>query len=103
MAINPVGSFNSTPGGSAVFFCRHQLMITSASIQWFVNGTRLEEVQGLRNVTARGRTLIFENIPLAYNMTRIWCAITIKNETNNATSDSLLLLQGYTNKLMCVY
>ena len=92
VSIVPVGSFISTPGGNALFLCRYQPTNdrTLADIQWFVNGTRVGENHGLRNVTAIGQTLIFENIPLVYNMTRIWCAVT----EMNATSSSLLLLQG---------
>ncbi len=69
---------------------------TITSVEWLINGTRLEDFS-LTNVETqfielfRQGSLVFSNISVEYNNTNIQCRATLSNgETNSAT----LLVQG---------
>ena len=98
--------FVATLGGDAGFIC-HSFADNVASVQWFLNGTRLESL-ALRNVltTAAGRRLLINDVSSELNTSRIWCIATITQRdmtlhTVNATNEGLLLIQGIMSPSHC--
>ncbi len=79
--------------------------ITITSVQWLINGTRLEDLS-LTNVgtefsqLSRQGTLVFNNISVEYNNTIIQCRANLSNgETVDSNIDTLLV-QGEMCKLV---
>ncbi len=69
------------------------------SVEWFINGTRLEDLS-LTNVEtefgqlSRQGTLVFNNISVEYNNTNIQCRVTLSNGETVDSNNSTLLVQG---------
>lgn len=92
------GQARSVPGGSAVFQCT-AFGHTTVRIYWLVNGTQLEELH-LKNVTevfvligGGVGTLIFTDLPVYYNTTRIQCQATFSSgETFLSTNRAILFI-----------
>lgn len=100
MTVFPPDHFVSTPGGDATFRCLSVSGDQLVIVQWFINGTLLENLN-LKNVeialfpTTGSGSLRFTDLPHEYNMTRIRCRATFSSGTSATSSDStVLLLQG---------
>ncbi len=69
------------------------------SVEWLVNGTRLEDLS-LTNVEtefsqlSRQGTLVFMNISVEYNNTNIQCRATLSNGDIVDSNNDTLLVQG---------
>ena len=96
--LNPPDQFVSTPGGSATFICFSLAPgVAIVSFQWLVNESLVENLN-LSNVrtefTNSSGLLIFDDIPVEYNMSRISCMATCIAEGNSVSLQSNLILQG---------
>ncbi len=99
VSVIPHGQFVSMPGGNATFTC---INTGINNIQWLVNETEFESLnldnarQDYSSLQIGGlvSTLMFTNIPLEYNTTRIQCRIENSNEVT-LQSQSSLFLQGW--------
>ncbi len=77
----------------------------SASVEWLINGTRLEELSLTNMATefsqiSRQGILVFGNVSVEYNNTNIQCRATL---SNGETVDSTLLVQGEREWLLCLW
>ncbi len=94
-----------TPGENPLFNCGSS-SDTITSVQWLINGTRLEDLS-LTNVetefmelTDQG-TLVFNNVSVEYNNTNIQCRATLSDGTTVTVDSTLrLLVQGESYKLV---
>ncbi len=86
------------PGVNPVFNCgaASDATITIASVQWMINGTRLEDLSLINvetefsQISGQG-TLVFRNITEEYNNTNIQCRA---NGTTVDSNNVTLLVQG---------
>lgn len=88
----------SFPGGFAQYTC-HGLPPNSMSvIRWYVNGSRLDNLN-LTNVKSRSvigvGSLLFTDIPVEFNATRIQCDIVRTSSQTILSQEGELFLQGY--------
>ena len=73
--------------------------INITSVEWLINGTRLEDLS-LTNVEtefsqlSRQGTLVFNNISVEYNNTNIQCRATLSNGETVDSNNVTLLVQG---------
>ncbi len=95
--LNSAGNvFN--PGDSPIFICGPSSG-TITSIEWLINGTRLEDLNltnvktELSNITTQ-ETLFFNNISVEYNNTNIQCIATLSNGESVDSNNHTLLVQG---------
>ncbi len=95
------------PGRDHVYICVSSTA-TIRSVQWLINGTRLEDLS-LTNVEtefsekSRRAMLVFINISVEYNNTNIQCRATLSNGETVDSIDSTLLVQGKLVASTCVY
>ena len=99
LVLIPPNQLIAAPGSTAIFLC-HSDTNEVDGIQWRVNGTPFEDLDLGPNVTPNfggedmvevGR-LVFTNLSLEYNMTRIECRIT--SIPNVWSSVTVLLIYG---------
>ncbi len=87
------------PGDRAIFNCAPLPGTTITSVQWLINGTRLEDLS-LTNVEtefshlSRQGTLVFNNISVENNNTSVQCRATLSNGETVNSNNSTLLVQG---------
>ncbi len=70
--------------------------ITITSVEWLINGTRLEDLSltnEFSQLTKQG-VLVFNNISMEYNNTNIQCRATLSNGETVDTNNVTLLVQG---------
>ncbi len=86
------------PGRNPTYSCA-SISGTITSVEWLINGTRLEDLS-LTNVvtefselTEQG-TLRFNNISVEYNNTNIQCRATLSNGETVDSNNVTLLVQG---------
>ena len=104
--LNPPDRFVSTPGGSATFICLSTGM-RIVSLQWLVNGSLVENLN-LTNVRTEfdnnKGVLIFDDIPVEYNMSSIGCMVIAEGNSEPLLSqNSSLILQGSATYIVGVY
>lgn len=95
--VYPSGRVVSVPGGEAKFTCLAQSVRDNVfSIQWFANGTILEEEERAEMSFASGvGILTLRNLTLDYNETEIACSARFNSgKVLFSNSATLLLLQG---------
>ncbi len=86
------------PGDNTIYYCWSSSGTIITSVQWLINGTRLEDLN-LTNVEtefsqlSRLGYLSFSDISVEYNNTNIQCRATFNGETLNS-NNSTLLVQG---------
>lgn len=95
--LNPTNELVSIPGGTATFVCRSP-GVKIISLQWLVNESLVENFN-LSNVQTefdnRSGVLIFHDIPVEYNMSRIRCMVFAEGNSEPLLShQSILILQG---------
>ncbi len=92
------GAIVFIPGANPTYNCA-SLSRTITSVEWLINGTRLEDLN-LTNVQrefsqlSRQGTLIFNNVSVEYNNTNIQCRATLSNGTTVDSTTSTFLVQG---------
>ncbi len=92
------------PGRDPVLNCA-SLSGTITSVEWLINGTRLEDLS-LTNVETqfielfRQGGLVFNNISVEYNNTNIQCRATLSNGETVDSNYFTLLVQGEREKLV---
>ncbi len=78
---------------------------TITSVEWLINGTRLEDLS-LTNVEtqfielSRQGILVFNNISVEYNNTNILCRANLSNGETINSNDFTLLVQGEREQLV---
>ncbi len=86
-------------GDNPVFNCVSLHGATVTSVQWLINGTRLEDLSltnvrtDFSEITEQG-SLVFNNVPVEYNGTYIQCRVTLSNGETENSNNSTLLVQG---------
>ncbi len=87
------------PGRDPVLNCASLSDTTITSVEWLINGTRLEDLS-LTNVETqfielfRQGGLVFNNISVEYNNTNIQCRATLSNGETVDSNNFTLLVQG---------
>ncbi len=88
------------PGEIPIYNCASSsATITITSVEWLINGTRLEDLS-LTNVetdfsqVARQGILLFNNLSVEYNNTNIQCRATLSNGETVDSNNVALLVQG---------
>ncbi len=88
------------PGDNPIYNCGSSSgAITIASVEWFINGTQLEDLS-LTNVEtvfvelSRQGSLRFNNLSVKYNNTNIQCRATLSNGETVDSNNVALLVQG---------
>ncbi len=76
--------------------------VTFISVEWLINGTRLEDlsftnVETPFTAAATVETLLFNNISVEYNNTNIQCRATYDNGDTADSNNITLLVQGERN------
>ncbi len=87
------------PGDNPIFNCASLPHTNITSVQWLINGTRLEDLSFTNVVTdfselTRQGVLVFNNISVEYNNTNIQCRATLSNGETVDSNDFTLLVQG---------
>ncbi len=83
----------------AILYCVSLSGTTITSVEWLINGTRLEDLS-LTNVEtefsqlSRQGVLVFRNISVEYNNTNIQCRATLSNGETMDSNNYTLLVQG---------
>ncbi len=85
-------------GDNPVFNCGSP-SVTITSVQWLINGTRLEDLSLTNVVTefsqqTRQGALVFNNVPVEYNNTNIQCRANLSNGETVDSNNVTLLVQG---------
>ncbi len=89
------------PGRNPVLSCASLFGTTITSVEWLINGTRLEDLS-LTNVEtqfielSKQGILVFNNISVEYNNTNIKCRANLSNGETEDSNNFTLLVQGET-------
>ena len=94
-----MSSFYFSSGVNPGYNCE-SYSVNIASVQWLINGTRLEDLS-LTNVATifveltRQGSLLFNNVSVEYNNTNIQCRATLSNgETADSNNVTLFVEEG---------
>ena len=88
--------------------CASSSGTTITSVEWLINGTRLEDLS-LTNVETefsqitRQGALVFNNISVEYNNTNIQCRATLSNGETGDSDNFTLLVQGELLPVIVIY